>query len=68
MLNRYARYSKKHNTFHLILVFGLMFICFIHLAILLETGELCLLPAMIIYIPVYIVWLKVSNLRSKLPG
>ena len=65
MLYRYAVFSRKHNTFHILLLFTIL-ISFIHLSVLLETDNTWLLGPMVIYLPIFFLWRKVSVLRSRI--
>ncbi|WP_419880112.1 hypothetical protein [Klebsiella oxytoca] len=51
MLYRYAVFSRKHNTFHILLLFTILLISFVHLSVLLETDNTWLLWPMMIYLP-----------------
>ena len=53
MLYRYAVFSRKHNTFHILLLFTILLISFVHLSVLLETDNTWLLWPMMIYLPVF---------------
>lgn len=53
MLYRYAVFSRKHNTFHILLLFTILIISFIHLSVLLETDNTWLLGPMVIYLPIF---------------
>lgn len=66
MLYRYAVFSRKHNTFHILLLFTILLISFVHLSVLLETDTTWLLWPMMIYLPVFLLWRKVSVLRSRI--
>ena len=66
MLYRYAVFSRKHNTFHILLLFTILLISFVHLSVLLETDNTWLLWPMMIYLPVFLLWRKVSVLRSMI--
>lgn len=66
MLYRYAVFSRKHNTFHILLLFTILLISFVHLSVLLETDNTWLLWPMMIYLPVLLLWRKVSVLRSRI--
>ncbi|WP_155003999.1 hypothetical protein [Klebsiella grimontii] len=66
MLYRYAVFSRKHNTFHILLLFTILIISFIHLSVLLETDNTWLLGPMVIYLPIFLLWRKVSVLRSRI--
>lgn len=66
MLYRYAVFSRKHNTFHILLLFTILLISFVHLSVLLETDNTWLLCTMMIYLPVFLLWRKVSVLRSRI--
>ena len=66
MLYRYAVFSRKHNTFHILLLFTILLISFVHLSVLLETDNTWLLWQMMIYLPVFLLWRKVSVLRSRI--
>ncbi|TLV20568.1 hypothetical protein FE839_07855 [Klebsiella indica] len=66
MLYRYAIFSRKHNTLHIVLLFSILLISFIHLSVLLETDNTWLLLPMVIYLPIFFLWQKVSVLRSRI--
>ena len=66
MLYRYAVFSGKHNTFHILQLFTILLISFVHLSVLLETDNTWLLWPMMIYLPVFLLWRKVSVLRSRI--
>ena len=66
MLYRYAVFSRKHYTFHILLLFTILLISFVHLSVLLETDNTWLLWPMMIYLPVFLLWRKVSVLRSRI--
>ena len=66
MLYRYAVFSRKHNTFHILLLFTILLISFVRLSVLLETDNTWLLWPMMIYLPVFLLWRKVSVLRSRI--
>ena len=66
MLYRYAVFSRKHNPFHILLLFTILLISFVHLSVLLETDNTWLLWPMMIYLPVFLLWRKVSVLRSRI--
>ena len=66
MLYRYAVFSRKHNTFHILLLFTILLISFVHLSVLLETDNTWLMWQMMIYLPVFLLWRKVSVLRSRI--
>ena len=66
MLYRYAVFSRKHNTFHILLLFTILLISFVHLSVLLETDYTWLLWPMMIYLPFFLLWRKVSVLRSRI--
>ena len=66
MLYRYAVFSRKHSTFHILLLFTILIISFIHLSVLLETDNTWLLGPMVIYLPIFFLWRKVSVLRSRI--
>lgn len=66
MLYRYAVFSRKHNTFHILLLFTILLISFVHWSVLLETDNTWLLWPMMIYLPVFLLWRKVSVLRSRI--
>lgn len=66
MLYRYAVFSRKHNMFHILLLFTILLISFVHLSVLLETDNTWLLWPMMIYLPVFLLWRKVSVLRSRI--
>lgn len=66
MLYRYAVFSRKHNTLHILLLFTILIISFIHLSVLLETDNTWLLWPMVIYLPIFFLWRKVSVLRSRI--
>lgn len=66
MLYRYAVFLRKHNTFHILLLFTILLISFVHLSVLLETDNTWLLWPMMIYLPVFLLWRKVSVLRSRI--
>ena len=66
MRYRYAVFSRKHNTFHILLQFTILLISFVHLSVLLETDNTWLLWPMMIYLPVFLLWRKVSVLRSRI--
>lgn len=66
MLYAYAVYSKKHNALHFMILFSLLIICFIHLALMLETEKLWLVAMMFIYVPIYLIWCRVSTYRDKI--
>ncbi|PXW36473.1 hypothetical protein DET57_13047 [Klebsiella oxytoca] len=66
MLHRYAVFSRKHNSLHIVMLFSILIISFIHLSVLLETDNTWLLWPMMIYLPIFFLWRKVSVLRSRI--
>ncbi|QGN37534.1 hypothetical protein GJ746_09545 [Klebsiella oxytoca] len=66
MLYRYAVFSRKHNTCHILLLFTIVLISFVHLSVLLETDNTWLLGPMVIYLPIFFLWRKVSAIRSRI--
>jgi hypothetical protein len=52
-LYRYVVFSRKHNTFHILLLFTILIVSFIHLSVLLETDSSWLLWPMMIYLPFF---------------
>ena len=61
MLYRYAVFSRKHNTFHILLLFTILLISFVHLSVLLETDNTWLLWPMMIYLPALAKGLSVTK-------
>lgn len=67
MLYSYALYSKKHNKSYFVSIFIVLLIAVAHVAILLDSENLWLLIGLIVYLPVYLIWSKISTIRSRLP-
>lgn len=67
MLYSYALYSKKHNKLHVIIVCSMLLMFSIHMGVLLETENIWLLCGVVIYLPLYLIWGRVSSLRSRMP-
>lgn len=67
MLKKYAKYAKYNRKKHFLLCF-LIFITFaLHVSVLLETESVILLMTLVFYIPIYILWSKVSTIKERMP-
>lgn len=67
MLYSCALYSKKHNNSYIMLMFIVFFVAIAHVVILLDSENVWLLAGLIVYLPVYLIWSKITTIRSQLP-
>lgn len=67
MLYSYAFYSKKHNRSYMMTLLLILLMFIVHVALLLETENIWLLSGIIVYLPLYLIWSRVSSLRSRIP-
>lgn len=67
MLYSYAFYSKKHNRSYMTTLLLILLMFIVHVALLLETENIWLLCGVLVYLPLYLIWSRVSSLRSRIP-
>lgn len=67
MLYNYACYAKKHKKLHAALILLIIVILVAHVLILLETENPLLLIGLAIYVPVYLIWARISTISDRLP-
>lgn len=66
MLYKYALYAKNNKRIHLLLCLAMFIMFIVHILVLLETESVILLSALIIYVPIYIIWSRVSTMKGRM--
>lgn len=66
MLYKYALYAKNNKMIHLLLCLAMLAMFIVHILVLVETENVILLLALIIYAPIYIFWYRVSTMKGRM--
>lgn len=66
MLYKYALYAKNNKRTHLLLCLSMLILFIVHILILMETENLILFSALIVYVPIYIFWSRISFMKERM--